>query len=139
MENKMQLTAIEKLNLIFALIKEISEEDKVIGDVLMTNYKNAINTIQAISTGTPTDISEQITLITELLGIDLEVLVKTIIEKDYGVNQSGDFVNSGEADKATMDFITGNSQNINNSNNIDDYEKFLAQTKADMEFLKGEI
>jgi hypothetical protein len=139
MENKLQLTVIEKLNLIFALIKEISQEDKLIGDILMVNYQRAINTIQSISTDTPMDVSEQIKLVTELLGIDLEVLVKTIIEEDYNMNQTGDFINSGEADKATIDFITGNSQNINNSNNIDDYEKFLAQTKADMEFLKGEI
>lgn len=139
MENKLQLTVIEKLNLIFALIKEIGEEDKLIGDVLMSNYQRAINTVQSISSNTPTDVSEQIKLVTELLGINLEELVKTIIEEDYNMNQTGDFINSGEADKATMDFITNTSQNINNSNNIDDYEKFLSQTKADMEFLKGEI
>ncbi len=136
----MEMTVIEKLNLILALINEIGEADKVIGDVLFANYERAINTLQVMGTDTPTDVSAQIKLVTDLLGIDLEVLVKTIIERDYGVNQGGDFVNAGEADQATVDFIVGNSQNINNTNNnIDDYEKFLAQTKEDMEFLKGEI
>ncbi len=135
-----QLTMVEKINLILGLIKEIQAEDVVIGDVLMINFDNAIKTLQAINTGTPNDVSAQLKLITELLGIDLEQLVKAIIEKDYAVNQGGDFVNSGEADQATLDFIVGNSQNINNTNNnIDDYEKFLNQTKSDMEFLKGEI
>lgn len=135
-----QLTMVEKINLILGLIKEIQAEDVVIGDVLMINFDNAIKTLQAINTGTPNDVSAQLKLIIELLGIDLEQLVKAIIEKDYAVNQGGDFVNSGEADQATLDFIVGNSQNINNTNNnIDDYEKFLNQTKSDMEFLKGEI
>jgi hypothetical protein len=135
-----QMTVVEKINLILALVKEIQETDVVIGDVLMVNIDHAIKTLQAIDTGTPIDVSEQLKLITELLGVDLEQLVKTIIETDYAVAQNGDFVNSGEAEQATIDFIVGNSQNINNTNNnIDDYEKFLAQTKEDMEFLKGEI
>lgn len=135
----MEMTVIEKLNLIFALIKEISEEDKLLGDVLMANYQNSIKILQSIHDKTEVDVSGQIKLVTDLLGIDLETLVRSIIEQDYGVNQNGDFVNSNEADQATIDFITGNSQNINKSNNIDDYEKFLTQTKEDMEFLKGEI
>jgi hypothetical protein len=135
-----QMTVVEKINLILALIKEIQETDVVIGDTLMVNFDHAIKTLQAINTGTPVDINEQLKLVTELLGIDLEQLIKTIIENDYAVNQGGDFVNSGEAEQATIDFIVGNSQNINNTNNnIDDYEKFLARTKEDMEFLKGEI
>lgn len=135
-----QMTVVEKINLILALIKEIQETEVVIGDTLMVNFDRAIKTLQAINTNTPVDISEQLKLITDLLGIDLEQLVKTIIENEYAVTQTGDFVNSGEADQSTIDFIVGNSQNINNTNNnIDDYEKFLAQTKEDMEFLKGEI
>lgn len=136
----MEMTAISKLELIFALTKEIQTEDALVGDVLMVNLQRAVKTLQAAKDNVPTDVSEQIHLITDLLGIDLEVLVKTIIEQDYAMNQSGDFVNSGEAEQATIDFIVGNSQNINNqNNNIDDYEKFLSQTKTDMEFLKGEI
>lgn len=134
------MTVIDNLNALLNLIREIQKEDALVGDILMVNLKRAINTMQAIKDGTPTDISEQIALLTDLLGIDIEVLVKTIIEQDYNINQNGDFVNSGEADKETIDFIVGNSQNINNqNNNIDDYEKFLNQTKNDMEFLKGEI
>ena len=134
------MTVIDNLNALLNLIREIQKEDALVGDILMVNLKRAINTMQAIKDGVPTDISEQIALLTDLLGIDIEVLVKTIIEQDYNINQNGDFVNSGEADKETIDFIVGNSQNINNqNNNIDDYEKFLNQTKNDMEFLKGEI
>ena len=135
----MEMTTIDKLNLIFELIKEIGNEDKLLGDVLMANYQNSIKILQSIHDKTDVDISGQIKLVTDLLGIDLETLVKSIIEQDYGMNQSGNFVNADEADQATIDFITGNSQSINKSNNIDDYEKFLAQTKEDMEFLKGEI
>lgn len=136
----MEMSAVDKMALIFELIKEIGEEDKLVGDVLMVNFERSVKTLQAAKDNTPTDVSDQIRLVTDLLGIDLEVLVKTIIEQDYAMNQSGDFVNSGEAEQATIDFIVGNSQNINNqNNNIDDYEKFLSQTKTDMEFLKGEI
>lgn len=135
-----QMTLVEKINLILALIKEIQDEDVVIGDVLMVNVDHAIRMLQALHTGTPVDLNEQIKLVSDVLGINMEDLVKKIIEEDYAVNQGGDFVNSGEADQATLDFIVGNSQNINNTNNnIDDYEKFLNQTKSDMEFLKGEI
>jgi hypothetical protein len=136
----MEMSAVDKIALIFELIKEIGKEDKLVGDVLMVNFERSVKTLQAAKDNTPTDVSDQIRLVTDLLGIDLEVLVKTIIEQDYAMNQSGDFVNSGEAEQATIDFIVGNSQNINNqNNNIDDYEKFLSQTKTDMEFLKGEI
>lgn len=135
------MNTVEKINAILDLINQISEEDKVIGEIFFVNYKSSINTIAAISKGNQSlDIDEQLILLSDLLNINLEEVVKYILEKDYINNQSGEFVNAEEADQSTIDFIVGNSKNINNTNNdIDDYEKFLAQTKEDMEFLKGEI
>ena len=128
------MATIDKLNEILKLITEIREEDVALGSVLLNNFGNVINGVQAIKSGKELDINDQLFIISDILGFDFEELVKTIIEKDYGMDQSGQFVNAEEADQATVDFIKGNSDI--NSNEIDDYEKFL---KDNMEFLKGEI
>ena len=128
------MATIDKLNEILKLITEIKEEDVALGSVLLNNFGNVINGVQAIKSGKELDINDQLFIISDILGFDFEELVKTIIEKDYGMDQSGQFVNAEEADQATVDFIKGNSDI--NSNEIDDYEKFL---KDNMEFLKGEI
>lgn len=137
------MTIITKMNQIFELIKEIKTENDAIGLLLLGNFKNAVDTIEAANNKTELDISEKIETVTKLLGYDLEELVKHIIEKDYINNQAGDLVASKEADAATIDFILGNAKSINNTDDssIDDYEKFLADNnlKENMEFLKKEI
>jgi len=137
------MTIITKMNQIFELIKEIKNENDAIGSLLLANFKNAVDTIEAANNKTELDISEKIETVTKLLGYDLEELVKHIIEKDYINNQAGDLVASKEADAATIDFILGNAKSINNTDDssIDDYEKFLADNnlKENMEFLKKEI
>lgn len=137
------MTIITKMNQIFELIKEIKTENDAIGSLLLGNFKNAVDTIEAANNKTELDISEKIETVTKLLGYDLEELVKHIIEKDYINNQAGDLVASKEADAATIDFILGNAKSINNTDDssIDDYEKFLADNnlKENMEFLKKEI
>lgn len=138
-----KMTIITKMNQIFELIKEIKNENDAIGSLLLGNFKNAVDTIEAANNKTELDISEKIETVTKLLGYDLEELVKHIIEKDYINNQAGDLVASKEADAATIDFILGNAKSINNTDDssIDDYEKFLADNnlKENMEFLKKEI
>ena len=132
---------IEKLNQILELIKDIKDENEVLGDILLVNFKNAINTIQAANSDKELDVQEKIDLLTNLLGFDLEELVKTILEKDFVNNQNGDFVNADEADQATIDFIVGSSDINSNNESYDDYEKFLEDNKVkeNMEYLKGEI
>jgi hypothetical protein len=137
---------IDKINQILGLIKEIQDEDAVIGDIILVNFKSAINTIDALHKGVPDDISEKLELLSSLLGVDLQTLVTTIIEEKYMGNQDPMF-NPEEADKQTIDFILSTDSgvskeeeaNINNSK-IDDYETFLKNNvKENMGFLKGEI
>lgn len=136
------MTIIDKMNQIFELIKQIRDEHEPTGDLLLANFKNAVDTMEAVNSGKELDISQKLETISKVLGYDLEELVTHILEKDYINNQNGDFVNSKEADAATVDFILGNS-GINNKegSSVDDYEKFLADTglKENMEFLKKEI
>ena len=137
------MTIIDKMTQIFELIKEIKEENEPVGDLLLANFKNAVDTIDAANNKQELDISAKIETLTRLLGYDLEEIVTHILERDYINNQNGDFVDSKEADKTTIDFILGNTKSINNTeeSSIDDYEKFLADSnlKESMEFLKKEI
>jgi hypothetical protein len=131
------METIDKLNGIFNLITEIKGEDEVLGTILLNNFGNIINGIDAAQNNKDLEISQQIEMISALLGLDLEAIVKHIIETDYGMDQNGDLVNAEEADKESIDFILGN---INNTK-IDDYEQFLEDNnvKENMEFLKGEL
>lgn len=125
-----------KLEQILTLIKEIKIENELIGDLLLINFKSAINTIDAMKNNDAVDISEKIKIISELLGINIEDLIKGIIESDY--TNSGFLKN--ETDQETIDFILGTAQNINNTNiEIDDYEKFLEENKVkeNLDYLKG--
>lgn len=121
-----------KLNQILELIKEIKIENDVIGNILMVNFKSAINTVEALRTKTHLDLNEKIELLSELLGIKIEDLIKNIIDNNY--------INSDASDQETIDFILGTSKNINNTNKqIDDYEKFLEDNKVkeNIDYLKG--
>lgn len=131
------MTTIDKLNGILQLITEIKGEDEALGTILLNNFGNVINGIDAAQNGKDLQINDQIQIISSILGFNLEEIVKNIIEKDYGMDQNGDLVNSEEADKESIDFILGN---INNTK-IDDYEQFLEDNnvKENMEFLKGEL
>ena len=121
-----------KLNQILELIKEIKIENDDIGNILMVNFKSAINTFEALRTKTQLDLNEKIELLSELLGIKIEDLIKNIIDNDY--------INVDDSDQETIDFILGTSKNINNTNKeIDDYEKFLEDNKVkeNIDYLKG--
>lgn len=139
------MTTIDKMTQIFELIKEIKEENEPVGDLLLANFKNAVDTIDAANNKEVLDISAKIETLSRLLGYDLVELVTHILERDYINNQNGDFVIPTEADKETVDFILGNTKSINNTKessiSIDDYEKFLAESnlKENLEFLNKEI
>lgn len=135
---------IEKLNKIFEIIKEVSNESPEIGDILLENFKFSMDMIESIGKDTPLDVSEKIELVCKLTGVNLEELVINIIQ-NMESTQSSDTMNfiinnsdisPEECDKEAIDFIINNSDGLEK---IDDYEKFLKEAKADMEFLKKNI
>jgi len=131
---------IEQLDKIFEAIGEIQAENDTFGQILMVNFRSALNTADALKNGVPMDVSEKVIMLSNLLGLDINDLIKEIIDRDF-VNNHGTIVNSDEADAETLDFILGNSGDINNKNSVDQYEEFLSKNdiKEDLEFLKGEL
>lgn len=123
-----QTNIFDNLKIIFDCINKITEENKLLGDVLFNNFVTIIETINTSKDKKELDVSEQIILLSNLLGFDLEQIIKGVINKE-----------NLEVDEETLNFITNTSENINNS--IDDYEVFLknSKIKENMEFLKGEI
>jgi len=78
------------------------------------------------------DVSEHLEIISKIMGFDLEDLVNILLER-----KAGEVGNPNkQADQETLDFITATSQE-----DLDDYEKFLAQSKAkeSLEFLSKEL
>lgn len=120
----------EKLDTIYNTITEVQGNDPVVGNILLEGFSLSLNLLKEVSenNGRPIiDVSQHLEIIARVLGIDLEVLVKDIIENNFGAQDS-----TKEPDSATLDFITSD---------LDDYEKFLAQNKAkeDLSFLSKEI
>lgn len=116
-------------NKIAELIKvcdEIKEVNETIGNIFLMNVKNSMNIIQSIHNEKELDISEKISLISELVGIKLEDIVIQIMNNNR--------IDTENSEQESVDFI------INNSD-IDDYEKFLKKNliKESIEELKGEL
>jgi hypothetical protein len=129
------MTINEKLDAILEIIKSIEvEDDPGVSTVLLDGFILSMNVIKELSERTePTDtidISKQIEMVTSILGISLTDLVMQII-KDMNENQE---MPDKEVDKNTLDFITSTAD-------LDDYDKFLAQSKAkeDLDFLSKAI
>ena len=122
----------EKIEEIIRLMGEISEEDNVAGRVLLDGLGLSINVLETISKedfkGT-LDISDQINLVSNILGFSLEEMVMYIIQQS-----SDDSLSDKEPDKETMDFLSS-------SVDVDDYEKFLEENKVkdNLSFLSKEI
>jgi hypothetical protein len=121
---------IEKLTQITTIIKEIESEDPGLAAILMEGYGLSLNLAKEISergSRGPIDISEHLEVVGRVLGVDIKELVTHIMQtQDQG--QTSD----KEPDADTLEFIT---------NDLDDYEKFLAQNKAkeSLDFLSKEI
>ena len=126
------MTTTEKIEEIIKLMGEISEEDSVTGRVLLDGLGLSINVLETISKeefkGT-LDISNQINLVSNILGFSLEEMVMYIIKES-----SDDSLSDKEPDKETMDFLSS-------SVDVDDYEKFLEENKVkdNLSFLSKEI
>lgn len=120
----------EKMVKIQELIGEISKENEVIGAILLEGFGMSINLIrQKIDNpeAKSIDVSEQIQVVSSILGFSLEEMVTSILETKSAQSDK-------PADADTLEFITSSVE-------LDDYEKFLAQNKAkeSLDFLSKEI
>jgi hypothetical protein len=129
------MTINEKLEKILEIIKLMEvEDDPGVSTIMLDGFILSMNIIKELSEQTEPantlDISKQIEMVTSILGISLHDLVMQII-KEMNENQE---MPDKEVDKNTLDFITS-------AENLDDYDKFLAQAKAkeDLDFLSKAI
>lgn len=116
-------------NKIAELIKicnDIKEVNETLGNIFLMNVENSMQIIQSLNSEKELDISEKISLISELVGIKLEDIVLEIMNNNR--------IDTENSEQESVDFI------INNSD-IDDYEKFLKKNliKESIEELKGEL
>ena len=126
---------MDKVKQLVEISKEIADLDKVIGDVFLMNILNSMDIIQSSANSQELDISEKIKVMSNLLGIDLEVFIAKLIEDKYTPTQNGELIKNEEIQEEVLDFI------INNSKDIDDYEKFLKDNsiKENLDYLKENI
>ena len=121
----------QKIQQIFDIVKEIETESPEVSNILMEGLGLSMNIIESIVKNNgreKIDISEHLEILSRILGVSLTDLVLSII-KDQSEEQNQ---NDKVPDPETLDFIT---------NDLDDYEKFLAQNKAkeSLDFLSNEI
>ena len=122
---------IEKLKDISNNIKELSEYDQELANLIWIGFDTAMSLAKSISenaeSGDKVDVSIYIEQICEVLGVDIEQLVLSIVQN----NNTQELTNK-EPDLETLDFITSD---------LDDYEKFLAKNsaKSNLDFLSKEI
>jgi hypothetical protein len=123
---------LNKIEQMVNIAREISEIDETMGDVFLMNLRNSMDIIETSIENKPIDISDKIILLAELLNLDLETYIEDIVKAKFSETQDGTLVSREEADKEVLDFI------INNTKNIDDYEKFLKENsvKENLDYLK---
>jgi hypothetical protein len=125
---------IEKLQQIIDIINEIAEEDVGVANVLRDSFELSFNLLETIAKQNGTiselDVSDQITLVSDTLGIDMEQLVIHAITE---FNDQMDLEQKA-ADEQTLAFITADED-------VDDYERFIDENnvKENLDFLKGEV
>lgn len=119
---------VDKLIEIGEIISKIEEQDPASAGILREGFALSLDILQKFAeTGAreTIDISEHLDIVCNIMGVDLKDLVMHILQ-----TQNTD--SSKEVDKSTLEFITSD---------LDDYEKFLASSKAkaDLDFLSKEI
>lgn len=130
------MSVSDKIQVIFETIKSIEEESPGVGTILMDGLGLAISVIQQVPKfqTEKLDVSDQIKFISEVLSIDLEDVVRHIVDEYVANSPQGmtQLESSKEPDKDTLDFITSG---------VDDYEKFLKDNSVEdnLSFLTGEI
>lgn len=125
-----------KLTELQNIVREIDEIDAGVGAIMWDSFGLGINSMQAVVKAGGTadlDLSERISMVSNILGLDIEELVKFIIERDF-MSQEAQDIMSKAADEETLSFITSDED-------IDDYEKFIEENKVkeNLDFLKGEL
>jgi hypothetical protein len=125
-----KMTLAEKLEEMVKIIKSIESDDPVVSAIMLEGFGFSLNLIAAKvenPNNDARDISEQLEIMSKILGISIKDVVEYIVQQN-----SGDVTSDKEADQATLEFITSD---------LDDYEKFLAQNKAkeDLDFLNKVI
>ena len=125
---------IEKLQQINDIINEVAEEDTGVANVLRDSFTLSYSILEAVAKHGGTiqelDVSDQITLVSNTLGIDMEQLVIHAITE---FNDQMDLEQKA-ADEQTLAFITADED-------VDDYERFIDENKVkeNLDFLKGEV
>jgi len=115
-----------KINDIIAIVKDIQKEDEFVAAVLFEGLGLSMNIIEAAikNKGRENiDISEHLEIVSNVLGVSIKDLILHVMNEQQ---------TQKEPDEETLKFITSD---------LDDYEKFLAQAKAQesIDFLKKEI
>jgi hypothetical protein len=124
-------TIDEKVNKIFEIIQDIKNDDEFIYHALLEGLGLSVELIleiQKVGHRETVDFSKHLEIITNVLGVSLEDLVKVCL-KDI---QSENDESTKLPDQETLEFITSD---------LDDYEKFLAKnsSKENLDFLSKEI
>lgn len=126
---------VEKITEIMQKIDEIDQIDKATGTILYHAFGIGVNLIHHQVNNPDVEvnkleISEQIQLVTDTLGIDLKLLVSEIINNEYNTNE----ISSKEVDEASLAFIVADEE-------VDDYETFIEENKIkeNLDFLKTQL
>lgn len=129
------MSVADKLTQIYKIIGEIKDEEPGIGIILQDGFEISFKIIDKIvkNDGQPfteLDVSDQIQIVSDILGINVEqLMVHTITQHNDEAE-----VAQKAADEETMAFITADED-------VDDYEKFIEENKVkeNLDFLKGEV
>lgn len=125
---------VEKITKIYDIITEIEAEDPAVARVLRDGFGVALNTLdQIVQNGgsiEELDVSDQLKMVTDILGFDVEQLVILSLENFNEVQENL----QKEADEETLAFITADEE-------VDDYERFIQENKIkeNLDFLKNEV
>lgn len=121
----------EKLDNIFNIIMDMKNDNEIVHALLLEGFSLSIELITEFEkTGSreSIDFSKHLEIITNVLGVSLEDLVRQSVNDIQSENGES----TKEPDQETLEFITSD---------LDDYEKFLAKnsSKESLEFLTKEI
>lgn len=121
----------EKLDNIFNIIMDMKNDNEIVHALLLEGFSLSIELITEFEkTGSrdSIDFSKHLEIITNVLGVSLEDLVKQSLNDIQSENGES----TKEPDQETLEFITSD---------LDDYEKFLAKnsSKESLDFLTKEI
>ena len=107
---------MDKIQVLCQTVKEIREENEALGDLLILNVNSAFESYKALCSGGQVDVSDRLAVVSEILGIDIEDLVLSVLEansKAQDENPLTKYINGGEMPEISED----------------EYQKFLEEIK----------